>query len=363
MPSPLHLAASVLLVALLPQGAIAQPVRTLDYVTRAETVMSLILARSPDFPAVKNEGKFSDIPKGAWFEPTMLLGEKYGIISADAKGLLKPQESVNRAEFLKMLTLTFGLPLNITHTYEDVPVNSWFAQYAGVAQRYKIFGTPGDLLEPRKVLTRAEMLTAIRTFERVRQREPDIHVEQGISKEQSDGQLRIYNVISTRKVRVTLIDQKPAQTVTARKVAIPPSLPELRTKILEMVNEIRIEHDLTPLTYNALLEQSAQGYADRMADEGFFAHVSPDGDTLKDRISRVGYYNRSFSDDCFCVKGYALGENLARGQKTAKEAVDAWMKSPAHRDAILNGDYSELGVGVSAGVWVQHFGGVLLPQR
>jgi uncharacterized protein YkwD len=100
-----------------------------------------------------------------------------------------------------------------------------------------------------------------------------------------------------------------------------------------------------------------------MALKGYFSHVSPAGQTLRDRIKTTGYYNRTFSSECFCVKGYSLGENLARGPKTAEQAIKAWLKSPSHREAILNADYTDIGVGVSAGMWVQHFGGVLLPGK
>jgi uncharacterized protein YkwD len=99
-----------------------------------------------------------------------------------------------------------------------------------------------------------------------------------------------------------------------------------------------------------------------MASQGFFGHVAPDGQTLTDRIAAVGYYNRSLSADCNCVKGYALGENLARGQKTAKEAVDAWLKSPGHRKNLMDPAYTDTGIGVKSGVWVEHFGGVILPK-
>ncbi len=38
------------------------------------------------------------------------------------------------------------------------------------------------------------------------------------------------------------------------------------------------------------------------------------------------------------------------------------MDSPSHLDAILSSDFTDLGVGVQSGVWVQHFGGLLLPE-
>jgi len=338
--------------------------RPVEYISRAEVVMALILARTPDFPAIRNTGRFPDVPKGMWYEPTMLLAERYGIIAADpATNMLRPTESVTRADFLKMLTLTFGLPVNYPHRYGDVPTGSWFDHYAGLAQHYRLFPGESTRLEPQRIITRDEAMKAFRLFERLREREQDLRLEQDMAGDQAANKLKLYTVISTRRMRVTFIEdgkQEQPRKIT-KPVKLPPSLPEMRTVILQTVNDIRVKNGLEPLTYNSRLEQSAQAFGERMAAEGFFAHVTPDGQTLKDRIRETGYYNRDFSNDCYCVKGYALGENLARGQKTAEEAVKAWMKSPSHRDAILNPDYRELGIGVAAGIWVQHFGGVLLP--
>lgn len=341
--------------------------RGVEYMTRAETVMSLVLARTPDVPVVRNTGKFSDIPKGSWFEPYMLYAEKMGIIRADKTQLLHPESSVTRAEFLKMLTVTFGLPFNYPHRYSDVPETAWFDLYAGLAQHYRLFNLEDTgKLEPQRILTRNEALRAFKTFQRVYERnQENPQLEQDLARQQAQGKLKIYTVISTRQQNVTLIDPapEPERKPLVRRTAIPLSLPEIRTEILAMVNAIRTKEKLEPLTYSTSLEESAQAYAEKMSSEGFFSHTAPNGETLRERIARTSFYDRSFSKDCLCVKGYAMGENLAIGQKTAKEAVDAWMKSPAHRDAILNPDYTHLGIGVKSGLWVQHFGGILLPGQ
>lgn len=357
--------ASLLLAATSLQGV--PDARPVEYMSRAEVVMSLVLSRAPDVPVVRNTGQFADVPKGSWHEPYLLYAERLGIIRADGLNRLRPDASVTRAEFLKMLTVTYGLPVGYPHGFTDVRGNDWFEPYAGLATQYRFFRLQEvSRLEPHRALTRDEALKAFKLFERIRNRAEEAPViEQNLAREQAQSKLKLYTVISTRREKVTLIDppKEPERTPLVRRIKIPATLPDMRTQILTMVNAIRLEKKLAPLTYSAPLEQSAQGYADRMAKEGFFGHVSPDGGTLKDRVSATGYYDRGFSVDCLCVKGYALGENLARGQKTPKEAVDAWMKSPGHRDAILNPSYTHIGIGVNAGVWVQHFGGVLLPQK
>ncbi len=51
------------------------------------------------------------------------------------------------------------------------------------------------------------------------------------------------------------------------------------------------------------------------------------------------------------------GENIAMGQKTPEEVVNAWMNSEGHRANILNPNYNTIGVGyVSQGnYWTQEF--------
>ncbi len=73
--------------------------------------------------------------------------------------------------------------------------------------------------------------------------------------------------------------------------------------------------------------------------EQFFAHVSPGGSVLTDRLK--------------AYTGWRLiGENLAWGEGsrgTPRAIVAAWMASPGHRKNILNGRFTETGVGVVSG--------------
>lgn len=41
------------------------------------------------------------------------------------------------------------------------------------------------------------------------------------------------------------------------------------------------------------------------------------------------------------------GENVAYGQRDAQEVMRAWMNSRGHRNNILSGRYSQIGVGLA----------------
>ena len=44
------------------------------------------------------------------------------------------------------------------------------------------------------------------------------------------------------------------------------------------------------------------------------------------------------------------GENIAKGQRTPEEVMNAWMNSDGHRKNILNASYTTIGVAYYNGV-------------
>ena len=111
-----------------------------------------------------------------------------------------------------------------------------------------------------------------------------------------------------------------------------------------LLNQQRAAHGLGPLAENAALTTASAGYSQRMVAQGFFDHESPDGGTLVDRLTGAGYLG---DEDAWVV-----GENIGWGQgtlATARSMVSAWMDSPGHRENLLSGDYTEVGLGLALG--------------
>ena len=125
----------------------------------------------------------------------------------------------------------------------------------------------------------------------------------------------------------------PAPTTTTRPPAASPA-----DRVVELVNAARAEAGCGPLATDERLARAAQGHADDMAAQGCFSHTSLDGRSFADRVRDAGHPRPG-------------GENIAQGH-------EAWMGSPAHRDNILNCDFTAIGVGVNTGAWtwVQDFG-------
>lgn len=358
--------------------------RPSPYLTRAEAAAIILLSRPQDVPAAPDLHPYADVYADDWFAPTVLAAAEMEMLSPDVSGTkLKPFGSVNRASFLKMLAIAFDLPLNRPHAFADVSPFSWYAPYAGIETDYLLFRhTHPTALEPDRLLTQDEARAALETFLARRTRETDDEARR-LAAAQADGDVQLYGVISTKLLRVVFVSGDPARIAAPAHAAVPRSAAprassaratpsgsvpaarkttdEIRAEILALVNAARSDAGLAPLVRSEPLERSAQRYAEGMVAEGFFGHTDPRGGTLQDRAEAAGYFDRSLSADCACVKGYVLGENLARGQRSAREVVDAWMESPSHRGAILGKDFTDLGVGLSAGMWVQHFGGVVEP--
>ncbi len=112
-----------------------------------------------------------------------------------------------------------------------------------------------------------------------------------------------------------------------------PDYGSLQKKVLELVNQQRSLNGLRPLALDDRLNRAAQAHAENMAKRDFFDHQAPDGSQVADRAVRVGYPWR------------LIGENLAAGHLSERGVVNGWMISPAHRDNMLNPDFTEMGVG------------------
>ena len=121
--------------------------------------------------------------------------------------------------------------------------------------------------------------------------------------------------------------------------------------LVELANEHRSRAGLPPLRANAQLMRAAQTQAEQSASLGRMAHVLPGAryPRPEDRLDASGYPWRAFA------------ENIAMGQRSTSEAIEAWMKSPGHRQNMLSATYTEMGTGVATddsgrAYYVQVFG-------
>jgi len=113
--------------------------------------------------------------------------------------------------------------------------------------------------------------------------------------------------------------------------------------ILELINEARslakmcgdiVYESTPPVTSNCALKEAATAHALDMGENNFFSHTGSDGLRINHRVDEVGY-------DWLIV-----GENIAVGQHTAQQVMEAWLASPEHCATIMNKDFEQTATAV-----------------
>ena len=123
----------------------------------------------------------------------------------------------------------------------------------------------------------------------------------------------------------------------SRATAQSPATAQMEAQVRQRINEIRLSHGLSQLRHNEKLATVARNYSHQMAEQNFFSHTSPAGDTMVQRVHSAGIFY------------FTLGENLFKCTNIPQpvpSAVQGWMDSPGHRENILRPEYRETGIGV-----------------
>ncbi|MBR7122894.1 MAG: SafA/ExsA family spore coat assembly protein [Oscillospiraceae bacterium] len=123
------------------------------------------------------------------------------------------------------------------------------------------------------------------------------------------------------------------------------SVTDFEQEVIRLVNEIRVENGLKPLSYDWQLGRVARIKSQDMKDNKYFAHNSPVYGTPFQMIKNFGISYRS------------AGENIAKGYTTPEAVVNGWINSSGHRANILNASFTHIGVGYISGgnYWTQMF--------
>jgi len=129
----------------------------------------------------------------------------------------------------------------------------------------------------------------------------------------------------------------------------------------ERINDRRAERGLDSLAFDDDLREIARYHSRDMAENDYFSHESPSGETRSDRYEKFDY-------DCRAPTGdgtyYTGGENIAytyydtevntdwgtvrytTADELAAGIVKGWMNSEGHRENILTAAWNNEGVGI-----------------
>lgn len=125
----------------------------------------------------------------------------------------------------------------------------------------------------------------------------------------------------------------PTAAPTAAPTQAPSGLSAMEQEVLALVNSERAKNGLSALSWADDVAAVARAHSSDMINRGFFSHTNPDGESPFDRLKNNGISYR------------IAAENIAYGQKTPADVMNAWMNSSGHRANILNKNVTELGVG------------------
>ncbi|WP_077325960.1 CAP domain-containing protein [Virgibacillus siamensis] len=117
----------------------------------------------------------------------------------------------------------------------------------------------------------------------------------------------------------------------------------MEKQIFDITNVMRSTHGKSSLKWNKEISKVAFKHSKDMAVNNYFSHYSKNGAGLKERLASQEVYYR------------AAGENIAAKYPDAPSAMNGWLNSKGHREALLNDGYTHLGAGVYHFYYTQNF--------
>ena len=138
----------------------------------------------------------------------------------------------------------------------------------------------------------------------------------------------------------------PQTTIPVPQGSTAPKTPSAQTnsntltneeqQMLNLLNDARVQNNLSPLKVDMELTNVARIKAQDMIDNKYFSHNSPKYGNPFDMMKAFG------------VKYVTAGENIA-GNQSVQNAENALMNSPGHRRNILSPDFTHIGLGIQVG--------------
>lgn len=107
---------------------------------------------------------FSDTEDGAWYSATLATALEKAIVKGYEDGSFKPSNTVNKAEYLKMLFLTAGITPNgdlVANPYDDVPKDAWYAPFAYMTNKKNLLEVKSNRLSAGSGMTRGDVAETI----------------------------------------------------------------------------------------------------------------------------------------------------------------------------------------------------------
>lgn len=132
-------------------------------VNRVEALKMLMLAFNAG-TGPSQQLAFKDTDSSAWYTTTLGTAVAKGIVEGYSDGTFRPANTVNKAEYLKILFRTNDIEVTsdiASNPYADVPKDAWYAPYAYMTNRKNLMDIANNILQPDKGMTRGDVAETI----------------------------------------------------------------------------------------------------------------------------------------------------------------------------------------------------------
>ena len=141
-------------------------VRPNNTLTRAEAVAMVTRLSKLDL-SNHSRASYADLKDKAWYLPNINAGLKAGMLDADEKGNLRPNEPVTRGEFVKMVAAIDKAGVEKA-PFNDIAGHKYEKEINQLYSNKRIFGYGDGSFKPDAFLTRAQAASILnRVFNRV----------------------------------------------------------------------------------------------------------------------------------------------------------------------------------------------------
>lgn len=106
---------------------------------------------------------FSDVSEQHWAYNAITMVSDNGIMIGEGT-LFRPDDTITRAEFVKILVKTFALENDIADIFEDVVPNDWFYQYVACAAGAGLVEGTDGYFRPNDAITREDAIVLLYRF-------------------------------------------------------------------------------------------------------------------------------------------------------------------------------------------------------
>lgn len=267
-------------------------------VTRAQS--AIFVGRMMNItPNTATRSTFTDISPNQKAYPYIAELTNQGVFSRNDQ--FYPDRPLTRAEMAIILVKAFSLQGKMDKPFADVQDHLKAAPYIeALAASGITSGVGNNLYDPDGTVTRGQMA------------------------------IFMYNIVQF---------QQPGTEPEAPTYEIDPKFTSNATEqqIFLLVNNERVNAGVQPLKLANDLSYVARVKSKDMRDQDYFDHTSP---TYGSPFQMMKDFGLSYT---------SAGENIAAGQDTAVQVMEAWMNSRGHRQNILNPSFAEIGIGYVEG--------------